>query len=76
MFHFSQDIIKKMKQLNIFKRKMNKRDYELFCNLEILCFIKEEKLKDYINYFKEKIFIDNNESKLIKYFENNWYKKK
>ena len=55
---------------------MNKRDYELFCNLEILCFIKEEKLKDYINYFKEKIFIDNNESKLIKYFENNWYKKK
>ena len=54
---------------------MNKRSYELLRNLEILCFIKEEKLNDYINYFKEKIFIDNNESRLIKYFENNWYKK-
>ena len=37
-FHFSQTVIRKMKQLKIFQKKINKSGYEILINIQIICF--------------------------------------
>lgn len=59
LFHFSQSIIKKMKELKLIKKKLNVRGYEILRNLEVLCFIKNSKLKEYYEYLAK--IINNNE---------------
>ena len=47
LFHFTQTIIRKFKKYNIIKKSMNKHSYELLRNLELLCFVNPQKVKNY-----------------------------
>lgn len=62
LFHYSQTIMKKFRELKIYKKKLNKRAYELLKNIELLAFIDNEKIKTYIEFFKETIFLSENEN--------------
>ena len=53
VFHFSQAITRKMKELGVFKKKLNYRAYEILRNLEILAFIELDKLNDYYMFLKK-----------------------
>jgi tRNA(Ser,Leu) C12 N-acetylase TAN1 len=59
-----------MKSLKLIKKLLNKKSYEILKNIEIISFIKEEKLKDYINFIIDKINKDNDFSKITHYFLN------
>jgi hypothetical protein len=56
LFHYSQTIMIKFKELKIFKKKLNKKSYELLKNLEILAFIDIDKITLFIEFYKEHIF--------------------
>ena len=75
LFHYSQNITKKLKQYKIIKKKMNKRGIEILHNLQILCFIDINKIKDHFKFLKEKISVNENEKNLMVYIENYWIKK-
>jgi len=51
---FSQTVIRKMKQLKIFQKKINKPGYEILINIQIICFLKDNLIE---KYFK---FLENN----------------
>ena len=38
-FHFTQAIVKRMKKLSIIKSKINKHNFELIKNIELICFL-------------------------------------
>ncbi len=38
LFHFIQEIYKKMKNIKIFKKKINKHSFEIIKNIELICF--------------------------------------
>ena len=63
LFHYSQAILKKCKKLNLYKKKINHRTLEILHNLEILCFINEDKIKDHFEFLKDNI--SENENKKI-----------
>ena len=75
VFHFSQAITRKMKELGVFKKKLNHCAYEILRSLEILAFIELDKLNDYLIFLKKFISISDNEKKLMNYFESTWLKK-
>ena len=45
-FHYIKAIKEKMKSLKLIKKLLNIKSYEILKNIEIISFIKEEKLKD------------------------------
>ena len=71
LFHYSKTII----ELKIFKKKLNKKSYELLKNLEILAFIDIDKITLFIEFYKEHIFLSENEKNFLSYYENTWIKK-
>ena len=54
-FHFSQIIIKKMKNLNIINSKFNKYSFSILKNIVLICFISISFLKNLSKIFKRKI---------------------
>ena len=72
LFHYSQAILKKFKYLNIIKKKLDKHSYELLRNLEILCFIKPQKIENYYEYLKGNLFISDQEKEFMDYFKKVW----
>ena len=73
-FHFSQIIIKKMKNLGIIKSRMNKYSFSILKNIELICFIPISFLKSYQKFLTEKLK-DDTEKKLYKYLAKNWFNK-
>ena len=65
-FHFSQLIIKKMKNLNIIKSRINKYSFTILKNIELICFIPISYIKTYQKFLKEKLN-DDKEKKLYEY---------
>ena len=59
-FHYSQCIIRKMKSLKIIKNKLTKKGFSILLNIQILCFLKQELIKNYANFHK------NNQKKMKK----------
>lgn len=55
---------------------MNKYTYELLRNIEILAFINPKKIKSYVNFLKNNIFVSEDEYDFIKYFEKFWINKR
>lgn len=74
LFHYAQSIMRKLKAVKLFKKKVNKRSLEWLYNLEILCFLNSDKIENQFNLLKEKT-IGENEKEFIKYYENIWIKK-
>ena len=56
LFHYSQSLIRKLKTLNFFKKKINKRTLEQFNYLDILSFMDIDNIEKQLNILKENIF--------------------
>ena len=69
-FHFSQALIRKMKQLKIIQKRLSKEGFEILLNIQIICFLKEDLIDDYLNFLKK----NSKEEKLYNYIENYWIK--
>lgn len=72
-FHFSQSIIRKMKELKIFKQKINKLGFEILLNIQIISFIKPNLITKYLTFLKSNLK-SSNECKLFSYLEKFWIK--
>ena len=72
-FHFSQALIRKMKQLKIIQKKLNKESFEILLNIQIICFLKDDLINDYLKFLKKSLK-SSKEEKLYNYFENYWIK--
>ena len=64
-----------MKKLNLTKKRLNQKCYEILKNIEILSFIDKNKLNGYIKFIYNKLEKDNEAKKLIPYLKKNWYDK-
>ena len=54
-FHFSQMVKNKLSKVGIFKKKMNKLSIEIITNIELLCFINLENIKEFQNIIIKKL---------------------
>ena len=52
-FHFSQALIGKMERLKIFQKKLNKEAFEILLNIQIICFLKEDLIDEYLKFLKK-----------------------
>ena len=75
IFHYSQCILKKLKEYKIIKKKINKHAYEILRNLEFLCFIDIRNIKPFFNNLKDKYNQTEGDIKLMNYIEKNWISK-
>ena len=73
-FHFIQAIVKKMKKLDIIKKNITKRAFEIIKNIEIICFIPPNLIKKYGDFLKDNLKEDK-ELKLYNYINKNWISK-
>ena len=74
-FHFSKAIKEQMKKISIIKKNMTKYSLEILRNIEIICFININKVKDYIKYLSEKLEANEETKKLFNYLNKNWFSK-
>ena len=65
-FHFTQCIYKKLKKYGLLKTKLNKRNFEILRNIELICFIEPKYIKDYSTFLKLHLK-EEKEIKLYKY---------
>ena len=49
-FHFIKSIKERLKKIHFFKSKMNKESLEILKNIEIICFLNKDRVKDYQSY--------------------------
>ena len=54
-FHFTQAIVKRMKKLKLIKSKINKYNFEIIKNIELICFLQTKYIKSYIKFLKDKL---------------------
>ena len=73
-FHFAQCIVKYMKKYKIIKSKFSKLSFEIFKNIELLCFINPEFIKTYSKLLEENLS-EEKEKNLYKYLYKNWISK-
>ena len=52
---------------------MNKKSYEILKNIEILSFIEQNKLKEYIDFIVDKLNKDKEYKPLATYLNSNWF---
>ncbi len=70
-FHFTQSLIRKMKKLNIIKKKLNKESFEILMNIQIVCFVNPIYIDKYLKFLKNKLK-NNKEHKLYEYLNSYW----
>lgn len=73
-FHFSNMLKKQLTKSGIFKRKMNRLSIEIISNLEILCFIKLNKIKDFQKIIIKKLETNKKLENFVKYLQNYIFK--
>ena len=61
-----------MKGLKIFKHRLNKREFKIIRNLELICFIPPKFIKTYIDFLKNKLIL-NIENEIFIYMRKNWF---
>lgn len=64
-----------MKELKIFKKKLNKTGFEILLSIQIICVLKLELIDKYLS-FLEKNLTSSREIKLYKYLHKYWIKLK
>ena len=62
-----------MKELKIFKQKINKLGFEILLNIQIISFIKPNLITKYLTFLKSNLK-SSNECKLLSYLEKFWIK--
>ena len=67
-------IIKQLIKIGYHKIKFNKLAIEIIRNIEILCFIKKEKIKDYKEIIIKKLSEKDNLNFFLKYLKNYFFK--
>ena len=68
-FHYSQYIIWKLKEYKIINKKLNKKGFDFFGNLQVLYFIVKSNIIKFFKVIKEKFSINNNEKNVFDYVE-------
>ena len=53
LFHFTQSVFRKMKNLKLVKTKLNKKNFEILRNIELICFINPVLLQEYSKFLKK-----------------------
>ena len=54
-FHFSQSIIRKMRNIKLLKKKLNKNTFVILNNIQIISFINPELVENYIKFLEDKL---------------------
>jgi ribosome maturation protein Sdo1 len=73
-FHLAQMIRHKLEKLHLCTKKVNQQILEIIRNIELLCFIKIEKIKAYKKIIIEKLNQDNKYNKFINYLNKYLFK--
>ena len=73
-FHYSSMIKKNLGKTGIYKKRLNKLSVEIITNLEILCFINLENIKEFQNLILKKLETYKNMDHFIKYLKNYLFK--
>ena len=73
-FHFSKMIRGKLQQIGQCKKKLNRYNVEIISNIELLCFINMEKIKEFQKVILEHLKGDKNMTKFIRYLTNYLFK--
>ena len=73
-FHFTQCLYRKMHYINLIKKKLTKRAFEILRNYEMICFTNPKYIDKYKNFLESKME-NEKEKNLFKYLNNNWIKK-
>ena len=55
LFHFSQMIYRKLYKIGYTKKKLNKTTVEIIRNIELICFLNKDKIKEQQNLIIEKL---------------------
>ena len=74
LFHLGQMILKQLIKIGYHKKKFNKKAIEILRNIEILCFIKKEKIKDYKDIIIKKLSGNDNYKSFLNYLKNYFFK--
>ena len=54
-FHFSQSIIRKMRNIKLLKKKLNKNTFVILNNIQIISFINTDLVENYIKFLEDKL---------------------
>ena len=73
-FHFSKMIRGKLQQIGQCKKKLNRYNVEIISNIELLCFINMEKIKEFQKIILEHLKSDKNMTKFIRFLTNYLFK--
>ena len=74
-FHFSQSIIRKIRNIKLLEKKLNKNTFVILNNIQIISFINPELLENYIKFLEEKL-TEPKEIELMIYIKNYWINKR
>ena len=74
LFHFSQMLIRKLSNLGFKKKKLNKQLIEIIRNIQILVFLKKEKIHDFEKIILNEINKFDNISKFRNYLQKYIFK--
>ena len=74
LFHFSQMLIRKLSNLGFKKKKLNKQLIEIIRNIQILVFLKKEKIQDFEKIILNEINKFDDISKFRKYLQKYIFK--
>ena len=73
-FHFGQMIRAKLKKLGLCKKKLHKMDIEIIRNIEILCFLETDKIKDFKKIILENLSKEDKYKSFINYLKDYIFK--
>ena len=71
-FHFSQALQKKIANLKFNKKKTKKNNFIIAKNIEIICFLKPNLIKDYMTHLQNIFKNENKELALLNYIQKYW----
>ena len=75
LFHLIKAIRDKCKRLGLCNKKLSKEMYAVIKNIEIICFIQKDKIKEYQKFLINNLKKNIKYTKLVTYLKNYWFKK-
>ena len=74
-FHFSKAIREKLKKFSNEKKYLSKNNYVILKNIELICFISEDRCEGFKKFIIDKLIKSNVNKSFIEYLQNFWFKK-
>ena len=75
-FHFAKSIREKLKKIDGNKKGLNKETSNILNNIELICFIDEEKVEGFKKFIIENLKRLNHYQDFINYLNSSWFKRK